>query len=204
MKTTKYIVTSKNNLKNKYGPKFSTIEASLKKLVASDKKKNLDTKVLYIDDASSAKKAGIKPVTSVTPTTCKRAIDSLYEKKAPEYIAILGAQDIIPFQEINNPAGDDGDERIPSDLPYACEAPYGKEIGAFTGPSRVVGRIPDIPNLDDIKYIQRVIKNIMDHRSVDPSRYKKYFSVSAKVWHKSTKLSLNSMFATIAIYCYRL
>lgn len=194
MNSIKYIVSSETNLKQKYGKDFSRLQRSLKKLIAADKARNIDTRILYIDNAASAKKAKIKAVGSTTEQDCKRAIDNLYKKHQPDYILILGAQDIIPFQLIDNPAGDDGDWDVPSDLPYACDAPFSRNISSFTGPTRVVGRVPDIPGVADVRYFEQLIDNIVNHSPIDADRYRKYFSVSAKVWQKSTQKSLSNIF----------
>ena len=194
MKASKYIVTSEKNLEFKYGKNFPKIDQALKNLIKADLAKGIETSVLYIDSPKSAKKAGIKPVGSTTPRDCKIAIDNLYKSRSPDYIAILGSQDIIPFQEINNPVGDDGDAFVPSDLPYACDAPYSRDIYKFIGPSRIVGRIPDVPGVNDVRYLLRLLNNVAKHRPIDAARYRKYFSVSAKVWQRSTQISLNNMF----------
>ena len=60
MNPIKLIVSSKNNLKFKYGNKFSEIEKLLKNLQVADKKKGLDTRIVFIDDATSAKRSHIK------------------------------------------------------------------------------------------------------------------------------------------------
>ena len=194
MNPLKLIVSSKNNLKFKYGKNFSKIEQLLKNLQAADKKKNLDTRIVFIDDATSAKRAHIKAAKTITEQEAKRAIDDLYKQYIPAYITILGAQDIIPFQEIDNPAQDE-DLTVPSDLPYACDAPFSRKIESFTGPTRVVGRIPDIPGQQtDTKYLERLINNIIKSKPRNPDVYLDYFSVSAWVWRKSTELSLQSMF----------
>ena len=194
MNPKKIIVTSKNALKLKYAGQFSAIDKLLKKLKASDKKKKVDTVIVYIDDAASAKAAGIKPVTGVTPSQCKKAIDDLYKKHLPAYIAIIGAQDVIPFQSLVNPASDDGDDLVPSDLPYACDAGYSTSISAFTGPTRVVGRIPDIPESNDAQYLKTLIQNSINSKPQKRVNYEKYFSVTASVWTKSTQQSLQSIF----------
>src|SRR5215203_3675511 len=195
MNPVKLIVTSKTNLKFKYGKKFSEIEKLLKNLQDADKKRGLDTKIVFIDDATSAKRARLKPAKAITEQEAKRAVDDLYREYVPAYIVILGAQDIIPFQEIDNPAEDE-DPAVPSDLPYACDAPFSRKVDNFTGPTRVVGRIPDIPGQqNDTKYLQRLINNSIKHKAKNPDVYRDYFSVSAWVWKKSTELSLQSMFA---------
>ncbi|MGV3656710.1 MAG: hypothetical protein ACO1NX_02105, partial [Chitinophagaceae bacterium] len=193
MQPIKYIITSKKNLQNKYGSKFSAIEKLLVQLQKEDKKKNFDTHILYIDDAASARKAGVKPVKAITPRECKRIVDELYKKLTPVYLVLLGAQDVFPFQEIENPAPD-ADSVVPTDLPYACDAPYSRLIDNFVGPTRVVGRIPDIPGKADLTYLKTVLETSMKQRPVKTDVYEKYFSISAWVWRKSTEQSLMNMF----------
>ena len=198
MNPKKIIVTSKAALRLKYAGQFPSINAMLKKLKVADKKKKIDTLIVYIDDAASAKAAGIKPVTGVTPNQCKRAIDDLYKKHLPAYIAIVGAQDVIPFQSLVNPASDDGDDFVPSDLPYACDAGYSTSISAFTGPTRVVGRIPDIPESNDAQYLKTLIQNSINSKPQKRVNYENYFAVTASVWTKSTQQSLQSMFGNFS------
>lgn len=189
----KIVVSSKNNLQFKYPNKFAAIETLLNRLAAADKKKGIETMTVFIDDAQSAKKAGIKKVSAITPKDCKKAVDELFKKHMPAYTALLGAQDVFPFQELDNPTGDP-DLTIPSDLPYACDAPFGTKVESFVGPTRVVGRIPDIPGRGDFDYLKRVIENSINHKPGKPDGYRKYFSVSAWVWKKSTEESLHNMF----------
>jgi len=193
MQSIKYIITSKKNLQLKYGNKFSTIEKLLAKMVKEDAKKNFDTRILYVDDATSARRAGVKPVKALTLRECKRVVDELYKKRAPVYLVLLGAQDVFPFQEIENPAPD-ADAVVPSDLPYACDAPYSRLIDSFVGPTRVVGRVPDIPGRGDITYLKTVLEASMQQKPTKPDVYEKYFSISAYVWRKSTEQSLMNMF----------
>jgi hypothetical protein len=195
--TVKIIVSSKKNLQAKYEKKFVAVEKLLSDLIAADNKKNIITSLVYIDDSASAKKAGITAVKSITRATCKKAVDDLYKKLQPAYIAIFGAQDIIPFQEIINPAQDD-DDTVPSDLPYACDGAYSNKISSFTGPTRVVGRIPDIPGVGDIDYLNIVFKSIISHKQVKADKLMNYFSVTAAVWKKSTQQSLISIFGNCA------
>jgi hypothetical protein len=187
----KLLITSKENLTTKYEKGLKQIENAVKQLVQADKKKGILTQLVYIDGPSLPH--GVKPASAVTAKECKRVVDDLYHKINPAYIVILGAQDVIPFQELVNPADDD-DETVDSDLPYACEAGYGRNVHAFTGPTRVVGRIPDIPGSDDASYLVKLITNSIRHKPLDAEKYSEYFSISAQVWSKSTQLSLQSMF----------
>jgi hypothetical protein len=189
----KCVITSRKNLRAKYGRKASAVEKLLTRLVASDKKRSIRTMIVYIDDAASVKKAGIPVVPSITRRSCKEAIDKLYQKHRPAYLVVFGAQDIIPFQEIRNPT-DDEDVVIPSDLPYACDKPFSTRIQSFTGPTRVMGRIPDLPGQSDPAYITRIMENIFGHKSVDDTLMMDYFAISCDVWKKSTRQSLLSIF----------
>jgi hypothetical protein len=190
----KLIVTAASTLQLKYGRQFNKVKALLQQLKTSDRKKGLDTMIVYIDDAASCKQAGIAVTKFIKPRECKQAIDALYNKHMPDYIAIVGAQDVFPFQELNNLAvADDEEEMVPSDLPYACDAPYSKSIKSFTGPTRVVGRIPDVPGVGDLPYFTTVINNIIKSKPIAASNYDGYFAVSTFAWRKSTQLSLQSI-----------
>ncbi len=192
-KPKKIIVTSRANLKTKYASNFTAVRKLLINLAEADKKKDLDTMIVYIDDPVSAEKAGITAVSSITQKTCKNTVDALYKKWQPAYLVLFGAQDIIPFQEIKNPADDD-DKIVPLDLPYACDAAFGNNISSFTGPTRVVGRIPDIPGMNSLGYVTKVINTIIKYKPVKQELLMDYFAVTAAVWKKSTQLSLNNMF----------
>ena len=198
MKPVKLIVTNKSKLEWKYGKNFSKINSLLKQMQVADKKKGLDTRIAFVDDAASLKSAGVKKISTDSPKEYKRVVDDLYKKYIPAYIVILGAPDIFPFQEIDNPAEDE-DAYVDSDLPYACDTPFSNKIDNFTGPTRVVGRIPDIMGQqDDVSFLQKLITNSINPKPLDPQKYYNYFSVSAFVWKKSTELSLQSMFGQSA------
>ncbi len=189
----KVIITSKTNLQNKYEKKFTAVDKLLRQLAASDKKRQLDTHIIYIDDKTSCKKVGIKPVAAVTKQSAKEAVDAVARKLNPAYILLFGSQDIFPFQEVKNPAKDD-DPTVPTDLPYACESAYGTDVSAYTGPVRVVGRIPDIPATVDMKYLGIVFKNIIGYKKIPSAKLDKYFSVSAYEWRKSTAETITNLF----------
>lgn len=189
----KIIITAERTLTLKYGKQFSRIKKLLQNLKTADKKRGIATTIVYIDNATSAKQAGIKPIKNLNARACKTAVDLLYKKQLPDYIVIAGSQDIFPYQELYNPADDDGDLTVPSDLPYACDAPYSKNVQSFTGPTRVVGRIPDIPGKNDVDYFSTVINNVINARPRKEELYLQYFGLSAYVWRKSTELSLQYM-----------
>ncbi|HEY4111951.1 hypothetical protein [Puia sp.] len=198
MPTIKLIISCKNPLVLKYGAaNFKKVDALLKKLAAADKKKKLTTRVVYIDDPASAKKAGISVYPSTKEKDCKNAVDALYAKWKPDYIVLFGAQDIVPFQSIVNPASDD-DKIVPSDLPYACDTSYSTQAKDFTGPTRVVGRLPDVPGKGDVDYVKTLIDLAIASKPGKTSDYSTYFGITAKPWIKSTSLSLQSVFGNFS------
>jgi hypothetical protein len=193
----KLIISCKGALTLKYGADFKKVDALLAKLATADKTKNLTTRIVYIDDPASASKAGIPVFTSTTEKDCKNAVDALYTKLKPDYIMLFGAQDIVPLVSIVNPASDE-DTTVPSDLPYACDAPYSTQAQDFVGPTRVVGRLPDIPGKGDVGYVQALIDTAIGSKPGKAADYSAYFGITAKVWQKSTSLSLQSVFGNFS------
>jgi hypothetical protein len=202
MASLKLIITSKSNLKAKYSGKFTALEKLFAELIARDKTRDLQTSVVYIDDRASARKAGITPVKTMSEMNCKAAVDMLFKKNQPAYMMIFGAQDVFPFQELESlvyskdseDPDRDQDRLVPSDLPYACEAPYGKKMAAFKNPTRVVGRMPDIPFQADLEYVKSLIDDSIRQKELPLKDYMEYFAVSAQVWTGSTKESIRNIF----------
>jgi len=190
---TKIILTIKQNLEEKYGTKFLDLEKLLTALIAADQKKSIETQVIYLD----------KELSTFSEKDCKDAVDNLYKKYTPDYLMIFGAQDIVPFQELDNPLftpESDSDQFIQSDLPYASESPYSNDCNSFTNPTRVIGRLPDLPGKPgkgDLGYVKILINNIIKSKPISSKRPPDYFAVSASVWEKSTEQSINNIFGNI-------
>jgi hypothetical protein len=195
--TLKVIVSAKGNLEVKYGKDYSSVIKLIDKLIEADKARNFDTRLFLIDDVSSASALGLKPVAAINRKNCKKAIDDLFKKLQPAYIVILGAPDVFPFQELINQA-EDPDTVVPSDLPYACGTAYSRNISSFTGPTRVVGRIPDIPGSGDIKNFAVLIDNIIKYKPVQHDKLLNYFAVTAKEWERSTQQNMLQIFGNAA------
>lgn len=197
----KIIVTIKSNLNTKYGVLMPKIEALLKKLIDYDQGRGIDTSLIYIDDAAIQQKYGLQALTDFSPKSCKLRVDELYQMITPEYLVIFGAQDVFPFQDIKNQVysqGNDDDKIVPSDLPYACDAPFSDDWNKFTSPTRVVGRIPDLPGDHQTDYIERIIENIIKSSPQTRAYYGSYFASSAKVWQKSTEESVKNIYGSYA------
>lgn len=202
MKLDKVIITNRGALREKYDEKFGRVDRAIQRLITADQRRGLDTKLVAIDSEADMGAVHGKAVKEKEDQKAvKRAVDAVYDAYTPDYILILGAQDIVPHQDLKNPVYDpwgDDDRVVPSDMPYACEAPYSTRAGNFVGPTRVVGRVPDLVRSSDSAYLVSLLGTAARHRTRTRSEYRKYFSVSAEVWKASTALSLTRMFGSSA------
>ncbi|HNF47963.1 MAG TPA: C25 family cysteine peptidase [Chitinophagales bacterium] len=197
MKYDKVILTNKTALDLKYKTDSKFIIAALNKLVQADATKNLKSKLILLDDKTTMNAINVNRVRQFNDAEqVKIAIDGIYSKLSPDYILLVGGTEIIPHVRLTNPCydpNDDIDRFIYSDLPYACNTAYSTSASAFTSPVRVVGRIPDITGIKNpdnlIKLIQNSINNIPRKKTV----YDSIFGLSAKIWEKSTNLSLSNI-----------
>jgi hypothetical protein len=197
MKKDKLIVSNRSALEKKYGGKYTSILKDLKAIQAADKKRGLNSGIIFVDDAVVMKKYR-SPVVN-TPGSAKQhkaAIDGLFRHFEPDYLLIAGAQDVIPFQPLRNLlfSEDDEDRLIPSDLPYACETAYSTDPGKFVSPTRVVGRLPDVPGSGDPTYFHSLTKDVTTSKPGKQQLYRRYFSVSVYDWRLSTGESLRNIF----------
>ena len=196
--TDKVIVTHRGALTIKYkAAGLRKIRAALTALVAADKKRGIKVSVVYLDDARAMKKLGAKPLVSAADCRlAKAAIDGVFKALAPDYLMILGAPDVVPHQDLANPAyaaGDD-DRQAWGDLPYACDSAYGRDPAQFVGPTRVVGRLPDLTGAREPSHLLALLKTAAKWQSRPAETYSGYFGLSASVWQGSTRLSLDNIF----------
>jgi len=194
-RVSKVIVSNKSVLRAKYGAGLAAILSALDDYVQADMARGLTTIVVWIDDSRKMRALGGSAVTQ--PKDCKankRAIDVVYCKYLPAYLMILGSIDVIPHQDLANPLSGDGDAYAYSDLPYACDHDYTQNITDFLGPTRVVGRLPDLTNGQDPGYLASLLSVAANYQSLSTSSYKPAFGLTAKVWKVSTQMSLNAAF----------
>lgn len=127
MEVDKVVITNMGALKEKYGNKMSRIEEAIGRFIAADKKRGLETKLVAVDSAGDMKPVQGPIVTNKDDQKqAKEAVDAVFMAYQPDYLMILGSPDVFPHQELKNPAYDpngDDDRVVPSDIPYACEAP---------------------------------------------------------------------------------
>jgi hypothetical protein len=89
---------------------------------------------------------------------------------------------------------DDADRIAWGDLPYACENSYSQDTTRFKGPTRVIGRLPDLRGAREPSYLLKLLKIAIGYRPREVKEYARYFGMSTQSWEKSTALSLFNIF----------
>ena len=198
----KLLITNNSALTAKYGEGgLQSIQTAIAKLIAADQGRGLKTAYLAVDDPAAMQGANGAPVTNpADPQQNKAAIDALSNAYAPQYMVILGAVDVIPHQNLQNPAYDpaqpdnDPDQIVLSDLPYACAAPFSQNAADFIAPERVLSRLPDVTGSNDPSYLVHLLDLSATATTLTAADYANYLGVSASVWNQSTALSLTAIF----------
>ncbi len=194
----KVIVTNIDAIKDKYRKDYRRIALALHSLIEADAKRGIWTRLIPLDDGATMNRFGTVRVAAPSDwAETKVAIDAVWRVTKPDYLLILGAPDIVAHQELQNPvyaAGDDDDRIVPSDLPYACEHPFSRTIADFRGPTRVVGRLPDLYRTPHTGYFIKVLRTAAQYRQRGPDKYEAYFGLTAQQWVKSTSLSLANIY----------
>jgi len=200
--TDKLIVTNGGALRAKYGPKgWRRIKEAVARLVAADRRRGLVTNLVLLDDARSMRARGGRPFSDPRDYRgAKDAVDAAFRAATPAYLMILGASDVVPHQPILNPAfdpPDDPDDVAWSDLPYACSGRYDTDIASFVGPTRVVGRLPDVRGAhkaSQASYLVKLLDVAAGHVSRPAEAYGDPFALSAKIWKASSARNLFEIF----------
>ncbi|MGH6610050.1 MAG: hypothetical protein ACRECQ_07325 [Burkholderiaceae bacterium] len=192
----KLIVTNRTALRRKYGARgFTKIIAAVDALIAADRERGLITRLIALDSAA-VKQYGTPVIDAASPQQNKRAIDALHRALSPHYLMILGSVDVVPHQDPKNPVSfDDQEDDLVAwgDLPYACDAPYSRDITKFIGPTRVIGRLPDMTGAREPSHLLACLKTAATYTQRPMSQYLKYFALSAQVWKQSSALSLQNI-----------
>jgi hypothetical protein len=141
---------------------------------------------------------GKKVRSAASPRENKAAIDKIYKSLAPDYILLLGSIDVIPHQNLTNPVPGDDDQTAESDLPYASEHGHSLKIEDFKGPTRVVGRLPDLTGASDPAYVLKLLSTAAAYKPRPREDFTDFLGITAKVWQESTKESLRNLFGSAA------
>lgn len=199
----KLIVSNETALRAKYGPLLSNIKAAVDAWIAADAARGLTTAFISLDDAATMARYGVNAASVGDEAAHKSAFDAIFKAEKPSYAVLLGAPDVLPHVTLKNPVynpaapTDDPDVNVPSDLPYACDAPYSNEPSDFVGATRVVTRLPDINGASDPTALTAAIEYAGKAEKLAREDYAaQYLGATASVWHKSTSLSLTAVFGS--------
>lgn len=195
----KVVLALHGAMKAKYGDKgLAAIGKALRELVAADARRSLATAVIHLDDAGEMAGYGGSTPAAPDARAVKAAIDRIAAGARPHYLLLLGGPDVMPMVPLANPAfskrDGDTDPAVPSDLPYACDAPYSTNPNRFLGPTRVVGRLPDLIGARQPQLLTQLIRAAARARPRPRSDYEASFGLSAEAWQASTALSLANTF----------
>ncbi len=206
MAPSKIIVTNVGALEAKYRSGTSRVLRAVEELIAADAQRGILTRLVALDRARDLAPFGASPVRDARDQQGAKqavdAIDAFDEESRPHYYLILGGPDIVPMQELENTTGivshaagtGDSDFNVPSDIPYACDAPYSRMAADFQYPSRVVGRLPDLLWAKRPDYLVEVLHLAAAARPRPRAEYEKCFALSAKCWQASTRKSVEKLF----------
>jgi hypothetical protein len=187
----KIIVTNRGAMIAKYGTGgWHSVRDAVRALISADEARGLSSRLVMLDSRSHGHVAPVGDVSDAAAT--KAAVDAIAVASTPLYLMILGAPDVVAQPILTNPTQDD-DVTVPSDLPYACSAPAGSDPGDFIGPSRVVGRLPDLPGAIDPGDLVALLARAAAWTARPASELLPVFGVSAEVWQGSTRQSIQHL-----------
>jgi hypothetical protein len=192
---TKVILVNGGALDSKYAGKSALVWNAVDDLIAADQARGIESQLVKLDDAAG-------PVGEAAIADrgdwrqAKAAVDVTAAALSPDYLMLLGGPDLLPHCLFPNPAqgGEDIDPLVPSDLPYACDAPASPAIADFRAPTRVVSRLPDVPAASDPEVLLSALGFATQWQSRAREEYEPYLGVSAGVWEGSTRLNLTQLY----------
>jgi hypothetical protein len=201
--TRKIIVTHRGALRSKYGPALGRVMAAVEALVAADAGRGIASQLVALDSREEMARFGAAPMGDASDREgAKRAIDAIDRRLRPHYLLILGAGDVVPMQRLANTTGaivfdghggGDADDVIESDLPYACEMDSDHPAD-FQGPTRVVGRLPDLPGATSPAYLEKVLRLAAKAKPLPRERYRDWLALTAQIWAVSTAITASRLF----------
>jgi hypothetical protein len=191
MHSRKLIVTHRGRLTAKYGNNgAAAIDEAVAALGSADDARGIKTHYVHLDDAGEMKKHGSK-VLSKEPTanSCKKGIDKIFTALSPDYLVLLGSDDIIPHFRVPNPTfaeEGDTDPEVPTDNPYAASPSFNATSrSSYLVSDRVIGRIPDVPGSSDPTPLLNYLHAATDTQPLSVSDFALDLLVCCDIWKKS-------------------
>jgi hypothetical protein len=204
MTSNKLIVTHRGNLLAKYGEAgVADIEDAVAKLVEADTNRGIRSQFVHLDDADEVKHYQSKKVPRLpTAASCKRVIDKICSVLTPDYVVLLGADDVIPHFLVPNPTrSEDGDTdvEVPTDNPYAASPAFNaKSRASYLVTDRVVGRIPDVPGAKDPAMLLAYLRNSAAARPLDLAEFAADLLVCCDAWQQAGRLCVAEIARQVA------
>lgn len=196
----KVVITHRGAAKAKYGAGgWAKIRHAVTELSKADKSRGITTRFFAIDSASDAKKVDATKVDAPGDSAAiKAAVDHIFTAWSPAYLVLLGGPELLSPVTLTNPLwtgdpDDDPDQFVPSDLPYACDAPFSSSPADYRGATRVVGRIADLIGLADPAVLLTQLAAATSAGALVRPHPAPVFAVTAKVWRGSTQLSIGKL-----------
>jgi hypothetical protein len=201
--TDKVLVTNVCVQKNKYGPRgYARLEHAIRGLVRVDLARGLKTLVVDISNRAQMRKYKAVAVSDAgSEAQNKRAIDRIFAAIRPQYLVLIDGPDVIPHIRLNNPLPADKDGTVPSDLPYASDAPFTKsaDVATYAAVTRVVGRVPGVTGVNDPRFLISQIRTAAAFRSRRRGHYLSHLAISAHLFRRSTERSVDNIFHRVAL-----
>ncbi len=180
---------------------YRKVRRAVRDLIAADAARGLDTVLVDISDPSAMKKYNATAISDhCSEVQNKEAVDRVYASIRPHYLVLLDGPDVVPHILLANPVGKDGDENVPSDLPYASEVRFiernvaKRHIATYAAVTRVVGRIPGVTGTNDPSALITQIKAAATFKSRGREDYLSHFALSSFVLRNSTSRSIDYVF----------
>lgn len=196
----KVVVTHRAAAKSKYGAGgWGRIRKEVTALAKADKARGITTRFFALDSTADAKKVGAAAVVSAADAAAVKAcIDRIYAVWNPAYLMLLGGPELVPQTSLANPLwtgdpNDDPDQFIRSDLPYACDAAFSPSVSAYSGPTRAVGRLPDLVGASDADVLVDLLRTSAIAAAATTATPVPVFALSTKTWKVSTQLTLGAL-----------
>jgi hypothetical protein len=196
----KVVVTHRAAARAKYGAAgWARIRRAVTQLKTADNARGVTTRFFALDSAADCRKVGATRLASSTDAAAaKTIVDRVYAAWAPAYLLILGGPELVGQHALANPLwtgdpNDDPDQFISSDLPYACDSPASPTVGDFRGPTRAVGRLPDLVGVTDPDVLVDLLRSAAQATPRASGPTTPVFALSTKTWKVSTQLTLGKL-----------
>lgn len=193
----KLVISNLRALADKYGSQgLAEVRRALDRLAARDVAEGLSSRLVDISDADVMAALDEAAVADARDEQgAKAAVDAASAALTPVYILLLGGPDIIPHIMLRPIVGlADIDTWIPSDLPYASEAPWSDTASEILSLTRVVGRLGDPPGCRSPEGLVAMIEASTQRRPQPARAFRPPFAICAAGFAGATRLTLARVF----------